>query len=99
MPQRIRIAARLAPVLVLLVVSVSAAGQRAIIYKCTQPDGHTEYSNVPCGPHERSDFITEESFSVMGRRGSDAAIAPPLSPRALQRQRIMAREAAQSGRH
>lgn len=100
MHQHIGIAARLASLLVLLpallVAATAATGQSAVIFKCTQPDGRTEYSNVPCGPDEHVDYITGESFSVVGRRGSERAIPPPLSPRATQRQRFMAREAEQS---
>jgi hypothetical protein len=97
MHQRIGSAARLVVVLVPLLASLQASAQSGIVYKCTQPDGRTEYSNVPCGPDEEVDFITGESFSVVGRRGSERAIPPPLSPRATQRQRFMAREAEQSG--
>lgn len=82
----------------LLVAGGGAAAQHPVIYKCTQPDGRTEYSNVPCGPDEETDFITGESFSVIGARGSERGIAPPLSPRATQRQRVMARQAERAGK-
>lgn len=86
--------------LALAVLAANGTAQRAIIHKCTQPDGRTEYSNVPCGPDERIDYITGDSFSVIDRnpRGGERAVSPPLSPRALRRQRFMEQEAREQGR-
>jgi hypothetical protein len=94
---RARTIAHLAVVLALGLSSSGASAQRAIIYKCTQPDGRTEYSNVPCGPQERPDYITGDSFSVIirDRAGPQPAVRPPLSPHALRRQRFMQHEAGE----
>jgi hypothetical protein len=91
-----RAIAKLAVALAVVLSSTGAPAQRAIIYKCTQPDGRTEYSNIPCGPLERPDYITGDSFSVIirDRAGPQPGIRPPLSPHALRRQRFMQHEAA-----
>ena len=83
--------------LAMMLCAADSQAQRAIIYKCTQPDGRTEYSNVPCGPYEQPDYITGDSFSVIvrDRVGPQPAISPPLSPRAIGRQRSMEQEARQ----
>jgi hypothetical protein len=90
-----RAAVLAAATLALMLQAADCAAQRAIIYKCTQPDGRTEYSNVPCGPRERPDYITGDSFSVIirDRVGPQPAVRPPLSPHALRRQRFMQLEA------
>jgi hypothetical protein len=97
---RYRLLLRALLTLALAGLAANGAAQRAVIHKCTQPDGRTEYSNVPCGPDERIDYITGDSFSVIDRdpRGGEGAVAPPLSPRALRRQRHMEQEARERGR-
>jgi hypothetical protein len=96
-PAPYRRQAAIAAALTLLIGAVDCAAQRPIIYKCTQPDGRTEYSHVPCGPGEHPDYITGDNFSVIvpNRVGPQPAIPPPLSPRAISRQRFMQREARQ----
>jgi hypothetical protein len=77
-------------VLVLVLVLAGSIANAATIYKCTQPDGRTEYSNVTCGPDEGVEYITDGTFSVMSRGNS---APPPLSNDAIYRQQRMAGEA------
>jgi hypothetical protein len=76
--------------LVLVLVLAGSIANAATIYKCTQPDGRTEYSNVTCGPDEGVEYITDGTFSVMSRGNS---APPPLSNDAIYRQQRMAGEA------
>jgi hypothetical protein len=76
--------------LVLVLVLAGSIANAATIYKCTQPDGRTEYSNVTCGPDEGIEYITDGTFSVMSRGNS---APPPLSNDAIYRQQRMAGEA------
>ncbi len=93
-PQRLLSAAILTA---LSLMASDTRAQRPIIYKCTQADGGTEYSSVPCGPDEQPDYITGESFSIVGRDPAEqqSGITPPLSPWAIRRQRAMQRDAQQ----
>ena len=83
----------LSTLILLCATSPPASAQHGAIYKCTQPDGRTEYSNVPCGPAENLDYITGNTFSLYSR-GSGSSTAPPIPDVTIRRQRYMAREAA-----
>ncbi len=86
----LRTRALLTAVLITMLASAQAAAGPPVIYKCVQPDGRLEYSNVSCGALEAIDYITGNTFSIISR---GAGVDPPLSDQAIRRQQRMAAEA------
>jgi len=80
--------------LTLLLAGTGVLADGATIYKCVQPDGRPEYSNVPCGPYEGTGYITGDTFSVYSRQAGEG-IDPPISDGAIRRQQRISAEASE----